>query len=87
MGGTMQPLTSTGSVALEPSMAGWKDVVRVAPGQLIRLIGRFGGATGQFMYHCHILDHEDEGMMRSFVVMPPEVMPFDTAHGHGGHPV
>jgi spore coat protein A len=28
------------------------------------------------MYHCHILEHEDHDMMRPFVVMPPELMPF-----------
>jgi FtsP/CotA-like multicopper oxidase with cupredoxin domain len=28
------------------------------------------------MYHCHILEHEDRDMMRPFVVMPPDLMPF-----------
>jgi spore coat protein A len=28
------------------------------------------------MYHCRILEHEDRDMMRPFVVMPPELMPF-----------
>jgi hypothetical protein len=28
------------------------------------------------MYHCHILEHEDHDMMRPFVVMPHELMPF-----------
>jgi spore coat protein A len=28
------------------------------------------------MYHCHILEHEDRDMMRPFVIMPPELMPF-----------
>ena len=36
------------------------------------------------MYHCHILDHEDEGMMRPFVVHPPEVARFHV-HPGGGH--
>jgi FtsP/CotA-like multicopper oxidase with cupredoxin domain len=28
------------------------------------------------MYHCHILEHEDRDMMRPFVTMPDELMPF-----------
>jgi hypothetical protein len=28
------------------------------------------------MYHCHILEHEDRDMMRPFVIMPAELMPF-----------
>jgi hypothetical protein len=38
--------------------------------------------TGRYMYHCHILEHEDHEMMRIFVVMPPEVI--DHMHGAGG---
>lgn len=40
------------------------------------------------MYHCLILEHEDEGMMRTFVVMPEEVMAVDPSQGpmhEGGH--
>ena len=54
------------------------------PGQWVSVAGQFGGGTGQFMYHCHILDHEDEGMMRPFVVHPPEVAKFHV-HPGGGH--
>jgi Multicopper oxidase len=32
------------------------------------------------MYHCHILEHEDHDMMRPFVVMPAELMPFMDMH-------
>jgi hypothetical protein len=32
--------------------------------------------AGRFMYHCHILEHEDRDMMRPFVTMPAELMPF-----------
>ncbi|WP_452672813.1 multicopper oxidase domain-containing protein [Streptomyces alboflavus] len=37
------------------------------------------------MYHCHLLEHEDMGMMRPFVVMPKEALKFDHGGGHGGH--
>lgn len=56
---------------------------------MVEVIGRFQGATGRFMYHCHILEHEDTGMMRPFVVMPREVLKFHHhapgGHGHDGH--
>ena len=64
---------------------GWKDIVPCSPGRLVRVLGRFGGATGQFMYHCHVLEHEDESMMRPFVVMPEQMMaidPHSSPHDH-----
>ncbi|MGA4838947.1 O-aminophenol oxidase PhsA [Streptomyces sp. G45] len=68
-------------VPVAPNERGWKDVFRVPGGQQLRVIGRFDGAYGRFMYHCHLLEHEDMGMMRPFVVMPKEALKFD----HGGH--
>ncbi len=50
---------------------GWKDVVLVPSGQTVQLIARFdqpAGADHPFMYHCHILEHEDNGMMGQFTV-------------------
>lgn len=41
---------------------GWKDTVAVEPGENVRFIVSFG-EPGLFMYHCHILEHEDNGMM------------------------
>ncbi len=47
---------------------GWKDTVLVQPGETVRFIGRFDPAVnkGDYMYHCHILEHEDAGMMGFF---------------------
>ncbi|WP_425576044.1 O-aminophenol oxidase PhsA [Streptomyces axinellae] len=70
-------------VPVAPNEAGWKDVFQVPAGQMVNVLGRFDGAHGRFMYHCHLLEHEDMGMMRPFVVMPREVLKFD--HGHAGH--
>ncbi len=52
---------------------GWKDTVLVQPGETVRFIGRFDPEvnTGLYMYHCHILEHEDAGMMGTFEVLPP----------------
>ncbi len=50
---------------------GWKDVVLVAPNETVRLIMHFGQPAGPghpFMYHCHVLEHEDNGMMGQFSV-------------------
>lgn len=41
----------------------WKDVVLVPAGERRRLRVRFADFPGRAVYHCHILDHEDMGMM------------------------
>ena len=46
---------------------GWHDTVLVAPGERVQVIMRLT-EPGLFLYHCHILEHEDGGMMRNFVV-------------------
>ncbi|MBS1773157.1 MAG: multicopper oxidase domain-containing protein [Bacteroidetes bacterium] len=57
-----------------PSLSdrGKKDVVLVMPGDTLRFISKFedfADPVVPFMYHCHLLHHEDEGMMGSFVVI------------------
>lgn len=41
----------------------WKDVVNVPKHQTVRFIVRYERYPGKWMFHCHILDHEDHGMM------------------------
>ena len=41
----------------------WKDTVNVPKHETVRVIVRFDDFPGKWMYHCHILDHEDHGMM------------------------
>ena len=43
--------------------AAWKDVVSVNPGERVRIRMAFRDYTGKTVYHCHVLDHEDRGMM------------------------
>lgn len=53
--------------------SGRKDMVMVNPNETLRIITRFsdfGDSTMPYMFHCHILTHEDEGMMGQFVVLP-----------------
>jgi FtsP/CotA-like multicopper oxidase with cupredoxin domain len=97
-GGTTRPLPApSDGPAIEKYEEGWKETFNLRQGEWITVAGQFEGATGEFMYHCHILDHEDEGMMRPFVVHPPEVARFhmhssgsvqsgrSAGAGHGGH--
>lgn len=52
-------------------LTGWKDTIYAPPGVLLRLIMRFGQNPDPeipYMYHCHLLWHEDAGMMGQFVV-------------------
>jgi len=56
-----------------PNEMGWKDTVRALPQMVTRIIIRFGPYPGYYVYHCHILEHEDMDMMRPFqVVAAPE---------------
>jgi len=50
---------------------GWKDTVLVWPGERVKIALSFGPHTGMYMYHCHILEHEDMTMMRNLMVMEP----------------
>jgi spore coat protein A len=52
-----------------PSEGGWKDTVRADPGMVTRIIIRFEGFTGRYVWHCHILEHEDNEMMRPFDIV------------------
>lgn len=46
---------------------GWKDTVMIDNGEEVKLLVKFS-KKGLFMYHCHILEHEDSGMMGQFLV-------------------
>lgn len=60
-------------VTVNPEESGFKDVVMVGPNETVRFITKFedfADAEMPYMYHCHILMHEDDGMMGQFVVVP-----------------
>ena len=95
------------AIRLDPADLGWKDTIRVDPAQMAIVAVPFRAyaaadtapeqgtrlhMTGRYMYHCHILEHEDHEMMRPYVVMPPEVIDHmhhagGAMHGHGGKSV
>ena len=57
-----------------PELAGWKDTIYVPPDTTVRLVARFddhADPTTPYMFHCHVLRHEDQGMMGQFVVVEP----------------
>jgi spore coat protein A, manganese oxidase len=56
-------------IPAEAGEAGWKDTVRADPGMVTRIIARFEGYPGRYVWHCHILEHEDNEMMRPFDVV------------------
>jgi spore coat protein A len=62
--------------AIDDNERGLKDTVRVNPNEIVEIAVRFTTYSGRYMYHCHILEHEDRDMMRPFVTMPMELMPF-----------
>jgi FtsP/CotA-like multicopper oxidase with cupredoxin domain len=45
---------------------GWHDTVLVLPNETVRILVTFSDYRGLFLYHCHILEHEDMGMMRNY---------------------
>jgi FtsP/CotA-like multicopper oxidase with cupredoxin domain len=69
------------SVGGEPppaELSGWKDTVLLAPNETIKIIARFADYADPdvpYMYHCHVLKHEDAGMMGQFVVVEPGQKP------------
>jgi spore coat protein A, manganese oxidase len=54
----------------DPNEMGWKDTVQAHAGMVTRIIVRFEGFTGRYVWHCHILEHEDNEMMRPYEVLP-----------------
>jgi len=64
------PVQLTGAVRPpEPWESGFKDTVIAYPGEVTRIRAQFVNA-GQFVWHCHIVEHEDNEMMRPFRVGP-----------------
>jgi FtsP/CotA-like multicopper oxidase with cupredoxin domain len=51
-----------------PWERGYEDTWKLDPGESVVVAARFSDFTGKFMIHCHMLDHEDDGMMATFDV-------------------
>ncbi|MBC6466544.1 multicopper oxidase domain-containing protein [Actinomadura alba] len=79
---------SVGGADPTPELSGWKDTVYVPPNAPVRIAVRFKDYTDPavpYMYHCHLLYHEDQRMMGQFTVTDrgdaPKTSP---SHGHHG---
>jgi len=62
-------VTAGDPIPPEPYEAGWKDTAPVYPDQVLRVICRFEDYLGKYPYHCHVLEHEENDMMRQFEVV------------------
>ncbi|WP_026684825.1 multicopper oxidase family protein [Heyndrickxia coagulans] len=60
------------AVPPEPNERGWKDTVAAPSAQITRVMMRFAPFAGDYVWHCHILEHEDYDMMRPLKVIGPE---------------
>lgn len=58
------------AVPPEANEMGWKDTVRAEPGMVTRIIVHFDGYAGRYVWHCHILEHGDNEMMRPYEIRP-----------------
>lgn len=57
------------AVPAQSEEAGWKDTVRCEKGHVTRIIVPFEGYTGRYVWHCHLLEHEDNEMMRPYEIV------------------
>jgi spore coat protein A, manganese oxidase len=69
-----RPFFTGAPAAPEPNERGWKDTVRTNPGQVTRIRARWTLPSGvspsqRYVFHCHILEHEDNSMMRPLEVV------------------
>ena len=62
-----QVISRTGILPVTPE-GSWKDTVLVKTGETVRVRVPFRDFVGKTVYHCHILDHEDLGMMGSLEI-------------------
>jgi FtsP/CotA-like multicopper oxidase with cupredoxin domain len=71
--GTQEVQVIPGSIPVppEPWETGFKDTVIAYPGQVTRIRAQFN-TPGQFVWHCHIVEHEDNEMMRPYRIGPPQ---------------
>ncbi|MEO3802082.1 multicopper oxidase domain-containing protein [Nonomuraea sp. B1E8] len=67
-------VVSVGGAPPPPELRGWKDTVHTPPNVPVRIALRFRGEPDPatpYMFHCHILNHEDQGLMGQYVVTAP----------------
>jgi FtsP/CotA-like multicopper oxidase with cupredoxin domain len=88
--GVQFQLLGIGGAAPPPQLAGWKDTVYLPPRLPVQVIMRFADYADPhhpYMFHCHLLFHEDSGMMGQFVVAESGQPPASTggSYHHDHH--
>ncbi|MFE6966504.1 multicopper oxidase family protein [Agromyces sp. NPDC057679] len=81
-------VASIDGAAPPPELSGWKDTIFVEPETEVELLMRFEDYTDTdtpYMYHCHLLWHEDQGMMGQFAVVEPGQSATMTGGTHHEH--
>jgi FtsP/CotA-like multicopper oxidase with cupredoxin domain len=85
------PYLKGGTIAPDPNERGWKDTFRMNPGEVTRILVRFApqdesdefafDATAEpgYVWHCHILEHEENDMMRPYYLVSPSAARAATA--------
>jgi FtsP/CotA-like multicopper oxidase with cupredoxin domain len=71
-----------------PAYEAVEDTWRLDPGESVEVAAKFTDYTGVFMIHCHMLDHEDHGMMAQFAVVKHKGLPLPKGYhlGPSAHP-
>ncbi len=72
-----------------PGLKGvWKDTLWIKPNYTVTVRTRYERYIGEFVLHCHILDHEDQGMMQNVAIALPGGTPASVnadSEAHGNH--
>jgi FtsP/CotA-like multicopper oxidase with cupredoxin domain len=69
-----------------PELAGWKDTLYLRPDvryEILVDLPRYADPHVPYMFHCHVLEHEDRGMMGQFLVVGPDGSPHTPGPPHG----
>ncbi|ELR13728.1 Multicopper oxidase, type 2 [Acanthamoeba castellanii str. Neff] len=58
----------------DPNENGYKDTIRANPDEVTTILVPFEDYTGNYVWHCHILEHEDNDMMRPLVISYSDII-------------
>jgi FtsP/CotA-like multicopper oxidase with cupredoxin domain len=68
-----------------PAYKAWKDTINLKPKSKVKIAWMPDNRPGKWMYHCHILEHHEAGMMAHFEVIDPKVSAVHSHHNHHRH--
>jgi FtsP/CotA-like multicopper oxidase with cupredoxin domain len=64
---------------MPPAYLAWKDTINLAPRSKVKIAWMPDNRPGRWMYHCHILEHHEAGMMSHFSIVAPGSAIVDSA--------